>query len=110
MILLLSVRWPSSYSADLDFLCATQTYNMTDPANSRLTEGIYHYRYYNASPSNFDCPENWIVDTWVTITTFYVSSGSGTNGIFEIAPPKIFGISTLKLADIRRWCTTYNSA
>jgi len=89
-----AVRWPSSYSADLDFLCATQTYNMTDPANSRLTEGIYHYRYYNASPSNFDCPENWIVDTWVTITTFYVSSGSGTNGIFEIAPQN-FGISTL---------------
>ena len=89
-----AVRWLSSYSADIEFLCATQLYNMFDPGGSRLTEGSYHYRYYNASPSNFDCPEDWVVDTWVTITTFKVTSGSGTNGTFEIAPQN-FGISTL---------------
>ncbi len=93
-----AIRWPSSLGTDIAFLCSSNDYNMRDPSGVVHTDvSGWNYRYYTADNTPFLVPTDWAVNQWVTISIYKVTTGSGTNGSFEIAPQN-FGISTLDWA------------
>lgn len=79
------ISWLSSLGADVDILCTSNPYNLEDGLGAMQTEGSYNYRTYAAGDTPFDCPTTWIYDEWETITSFIVTTGSGT-GDFDVAP------------------------
>ena len=79
------IRWDVSLGADIDLLCTSNPYNLTDGLGAIQTTGSYNWRTYYAASTPFPCPTNWVLDQWETITSFIVTTGSGT-GDFEVAP------------------------
>ena len=79
------IRWLSTLGTDIDLTCSNNDYNIADGWGSMQTQGSYNYRAYYATNTPFNCPTNWVTGQWETITTFKVTTGSGT-GTFEVAP------------------------
>jgi hypothetical protein len=81
----LEIRWLSSMNTDVAVICSSNPYNLADADGSKLTNGSYDYRVFQATSTPFSCPTNWVQNQWEPLTSFKATSGSGS-GTFEIAP------------------------
>jgi hypothetical protein len=79
------IRWLTTLSTDVAVICSSNNYNLADALGITQTNGSYTYRVFQATTTPLNPPENWVLNTWMTITTFKSTSGSGS-GSFEIAP------------------------
>ena len=85
-----TIKWLSTLNTDIDLVCPDNPYNIINGLSSKQSSGGYDYRYWNADLAPFQCPDNWIVNEWQTIGSFYTTSGSG-NGDFIIADHNEYG-------------------
>ncbi len=79
------IRWLTALGTDVAVICSSNGYNLADALGSVQTNGSYSYRVFQATSTPFNPPENWTQNTWMTLTTFKSTAGSGS-GTFEIAP------------------------
>lgn len=67
---------------DANIICTN--YNITE-SGSRSSKDSYYYQQFGASVA-FVCPDNYVLDDWVTIAIIESTYAGSISGTFELAP------------------------